>query len=75
VGKARIRGGRAALRKVLYMAALSARRYNPVIKNYYEKMVERGKPRKVALIACIHKMLTILGAMVKKNQPWDSQYS
>ena len=67
-GKRRIWGGRAALRQKLYMAAQSARRFNPVIKTFYEKMLEKGKPHKVAIIACLRKMLVILCAMVQKNQ-------
>lgn len=64
-------GGRADVRVALYMAALAARRWNPVIKAFYERLLAKGKPKKVALTACMHKLLTILNAMVKHNTPWD----
>jgi len=63
-------GGRAGVRTVLYMAALVATRYNPVIKPFYEKLRKAGKVAKVALVACMHKLLTILNAMARTNQPW-----
>lgn len=71
-GKRRIRGGRPRIRTVMYMAILSSTRYNPVIKEFYERLVGRGKPKKVALVACIRKMLTIMNAMVKSNQKWNN---
>jgi transposase len=64
-------GGRSDVRTALYMATLAARRWNPVIKAFYERLLARGKPKKVALVACMHKLLTILNAMVKHNTPWD----
>jgi transposase len=64
-------GGRADVRTVLYMATLAARRSNPGIKAFYERLVAKGKPKKVALTACMHKLLRILNAMVKHNTPWD----
>jgi transposase len=67
-----IRGGRARVRAVLYMAAWVASRFNPVIKAFYERLRAAGKPRKVALVACMRKLLTILNAMVRTNTPWQN---
>lgn len=64
-------GGRAAVRAVLYMAALSAKQYNPVIKAFYQRLRDAGKPFKVALTACMRKLITILNAMLKTNTPWQ----
>lgn len=69
-GKRMIQGGRASLRKALYMPALVAVRNNPVIKNVYLRLIANGKTKKVALVACMHKMITILNAMAKNNTPW-----
>lgn len=69
-GKRMIHGGRAHVRAILYMGAVVAMRYNPVIKTFYERLVERGKSKKLALTACVHKMLVILNAMVRDNLPW-----
>jgi transposase len=69
-GKRRTQGGRARVRSVLYMAALSASRFNPVIRAFYERLLKRGKEPKVALVACMRKLLVILNAMVKNKQPW-----
>ncbi len=69
-GRRTIFGGRADVRAALYMAALSAIRFNPVIKTFYERLVHAGKLRKVALTACMHKVLIILNAMVRTNTPW-----
>ena len=66
-----IGGGRASVRNALYMAALVAIRYNPQIKVFYERLCRAGKKKKVALIACTRKLLIILNAMVKNNQPWQ----
>jgi transposase len=63
-------GGRAGVRAALYMAALVATRYNPLLRAFYLRLVERGKPKKVALTACMHKLLTVLNAMVKHQTPW-----
>ncbi len=65
-----INGGRAHVRATLYMGAVVAIRHNPVIKAFYERLVERGKSKKLALTACVHKMLVILNAMVRDNFPW-----
>ena len=67
-GKRRIYGGRAKIRCVLYMAALVAVRFNPVIKVFYERLLGKGKLKKVALTACMHKLLIILNAMMKNNR-------
>lgn len=69
-GKRRIKGGRASVRQVLYMAAVAAARSNPVIRTFYQSLLERGKEKKVALVACMHKLLTILNAMVRDHQVW-----
>ena len=66
----RIHGGRQDVRNVLYMATLSATRFNPVIKRFYQRLIERGKPFKVALVAAMHKLVCILNAMLRHNQPW-----
>ena len=70
-GKQVIWGGRAQVRAVLYMATLVASRSNPVIKAFYERLCQKGKPKKVALTACMHKLLIILNAMVKSATPWQ----
>lgn len=70
-GKRMINGGRAHVRATLYMGAVVAMRHNPVIKAFYERLVERGKSKKLALTACVRKMLVILNAMVRDNQPWS----
>ena len=69
-GKRMINGGRAHVRATLYMGAVVAMRHNPVIKVFYERLVERGKSKKLALTACVRKMLVILNAMVRDNLPW-----
>jgi transposase len=72
-GQRAIWGGRAAVRSVLYMAALSAKRFNPVIRAFYDKLVAAGKPAKVALTACMRKLLTILNAMMRSGSHWRAQ--
>lgn len=67
-------GGRADVRSMLYMATLSAMRFNAVIKPFYERLLAKGKPKKVAIVACMHKILTILNAIVKSNKPWDEHH-
>ena len=71
--KRRVYGGRATVRSVLYMAALSARKFNPVIRKFYERLIKQGKEKKVALTACMRKLLVILNAMVRTNQSWQIQ--
>ena len=70
-GKRSCFGGRGFVRSVLYMGAMSAAKHNPVIKEFYTKLVKAGKPKKVALVACMRKLLTILNAMIKSNQKWS----
>lgn len=70
-GKRRVFGGRAPVRQVLYMSALVAVRYNPVLKEFYTRLLQRGKLKKVALVACMHKLLTILNAIVKHGKAWE----
>lgn len=64
-------GGRANVRCALYMGTLAATRYNPVIKDLYQRLVGNGKANKVALVACMRKLLTILNAMMRDGQPWS----
>lgn len=70
VGKRKCWGGRKDVRTAMYMPTLSAVKYNPVIKPFYDSLVARGKPHKVAMVACIRKLLTILNAMLRNNTPW-----
>lgn len=72
-GKRMINGGRAHVRAILYMGAVVAMRHNPVIKAFYQRLVERGKPKKLAITACVHKILVILNAMVRDHLPWGFQ--
>ena len=74
-GRRTIWGGRAAVRSVLYMSTLVATRHNPVIREFYERLLAAGKAKKVALIACMRKLLTILTAMVKNQQRWQPRAS
>jgi len=69
-GRRAIWGGRAPLRSVIYMATLRATRCNPVIQAFYQRLLARGKPKKVALTACIRKLLTILNVMARNNTQW-----
>lgn len=71
-GHRRIWGGRAEVRATLYMAALVAVRYNPVIKEFHARLKAAGKPAKVALVACMRKLLTILNAMLRDQSAWDA---
>ena len=74
-GKRRTYGGRARVRRTLYLAALSASKHNPIIKAFYERLLAAGKEKKVALVACMHKVLTILNAMLKKGELFNPEYS
>ncbi|WP_132968213.1 IS110 family transposase, partial [Testudinibacter aquarius] len=71
-GKSFCHGGRAIVRNALYMAVLSAVRFEPVFKAFYERLVARGKAKKIALTACMRKLLTIINALVKRNEKWDA---
>jgi transposase len=70
-GRRRVQGGRFEVRRVLYMATLVAAARNPVIHTFYERLIGAGKLPKVALVACMRKLLTILNAMVRTNKPWN----
>jgi transposase len=72
-GKRLVYGGRAPVRAALYMAALVASRCNPVIRAFYQRLRAAGKPAKVALTACMRKLLTILNAMARSGTPWQSE--
>jgi transposase len=68
-------GGRANVRDVLYMAALTGSRYNPALRTFYQRLRDHGKPPKVALTACMRKLLVILNAMLKHRTPWTTSIS
>jgi transposase len=72
-GKRRIWGGRSEVRTALYMATFSATRHNPVIRAYYQRLVDKNKSFKVAMVACMRKLLIILNAMVKTGSTWDPE--
>jgi transposase len=74
-GKRRIKGGREDVRSVLYMATVAAARSNPVIKSFYQNLLKNGKLKKVALVACMRKFLTILNAMIRDMQPFNSTFA
>lgn len=71
-GKRCVWGGRAPVRTALFLAALCARRWNPAIRPFYDRLIAAGKPKKVALIACARKLLTIVNAMVRDNASWKA---
>lgn len=73
-GKRRIQGGREDVRHVLYMASLAAARSNPVIKPFYQRLLRQGKLKKVALVACMRKFLTILNAMIRDMRPFNASH-
>jgi transposase len=70
-GRRMIRGGRTAVRHILYMAALTATRYNPTLAAFYQRLRATGHPKKVALIAAVRKLLTILNAILRDRRPWQ----
>ena len=70
-GRRCVWGGRACVREALYMAALCARTHNPVIKAFYQRLRAAGKPYKVAMVACMHKLVLILNAIARDNKPWQ----
>ena len=72
-GKRRVWGGRTRVRGVLCMGALAASRFNPVIRDYYQRLLAAGKPKKVALVACMRKLLVILNSMLKQRSPWRAE--
>ncbi len=73
-GKREVWGGRAPVRAALYMGALVATRYNPAIREFYERLLAAGKPKKVALVACMRKLLCILNAMMRDDASWQSTH-
>ncbi len=74
-GKKMIWGGRKEVRTALYMPMLCAIQHNKTIKAFYDRLIAKGKIRKVAVIACMRKLLTILNAMLKNNTPWNPEYA
>ena len=72
-GRRTVWGGRSRVRATLYMGTLVATRYNPVIRVFYQRLLAAGKAKKVALVACMRKLLTILNSMVKSGRHWDPQ--
>lgn len=70
-GQRRVWGGRSDVRTALYMSVLSAVRFNPAIKIFYQRLIAKGKKPKVALTACMHKLLIIMNAMIKNKAPWQ----
>ncbi len=74
-GKRIVWGGRSKIRAALYMAVLAAIRYNPIIHGFYQRLLSAGKTKKVALIACMRKLVVILNAMLKHHTVWSNSYS
>ena len=74
-GKRAVWGGRSRVRGVLYMGALTATRWNPVIRDFYQKLLAAGKPKKLALVACMRKLVVILNAMLKHGASWGDKGS
>ena len=74
-GKRTVWGGRSRVRAVLYMGALVGSRHNPVIRDFYQNLLAAGKPKKVALVACMRKLLVILNAILKHRSPWGDMSS
>lgn len=72
-GQRHIFGGRADVRRVLFVAALVGTRFNPVLKAFYARLLAAGKPKKVALVACMHKLLVILNAIARTKSPWSNE--
>lgn len=70
VAPARIHGGRAAVRSILYMAAVAASRHNPVLRPFYERLIAKGKPAKLALIAVLRRLVVFANAVLRSGQPW-----
>ena len=70
-GRRQVAGGRAEIRAMLYMAAIAASRFNPTIRRFYERLIAAGKLKKIALVACARKLLTILNAMAKSGKHWE----
>ena len=73
-GKRTTWGGRAMVRSALYMATLTAVRHNAVLRAFHHRLREKGKPKKVVLVACMHKLLSIMNAIFKSNVPWNPNF-
>jgi transposase len=71
-GKSFVDGGREAVRTVLFMGAMVAKRHNPTLKAFFDRLVAAGKPKMVALIAVARKLLTILNAIIRDNRSWQT---
>jgi transposase len=71
-GRRRVQGGRAIVRRSLYMACVPALRFNPAIRAFYDRLRQAGKPFKVAITACMRKLLTTLNAMIRNSTPWNT---
>lgn len=71
-GQRTIWGGRSSVRSALYMATLVATRFNPVVHAHYQRLLRAGKRKKLALVACMRKLLTILNAMLRNRAPWKT---
>jgi len=74
-GKRMTGGGRTEVRTQLYMPTLVAIQHNPIIRNFYNRLVDSGKSKMVAIVACMRKIMTILNAMASKNQPWNPNFA
>jgi transposase len=74
-GKREVWGGRARVRTALYMGAMVASRHNPVIREFHERLVAAGKPKKVALVARMRKLLAVLDAVTRDRVPWRSTHA
>jgi len=68
-------GGRSSVRKALYMSTVASTRHNPAIQCFYNRLIESGKPPKVALTACMRKLLIILNAVPRTGTPWEHQHA
>jgi len=74
-GRRFVQGGRTQVRAVLYMGALVASQHSPRIRAFYRRLVAQGKPKKVALVACMRKLLTMLNAMARTGEPWSASHA
>jgi transposase len=74
-GKREIWGGRAPVRAALYMAVLSARTFNPALKRFYDRLIEKGKLKKVAMVACMRKLIIVMNAMLRDGTRWEAMYT
>lgn len=73
-GQRKIWGGRASVRSALYLAILSATKFNPVIKRFYDRLIQKGKLKKVAMVACMRKLIIIMNAMIRDNSFWQPKF-